>query len=390
MFRKFLFLACVSAFVLSLIHCSKEQKTPPKEEEVSLNEVKDSMEVADREIVKMIDQMSDMGFQNKKQMTTLLKSFSESDDKFEKYKLCSPILLAKVSYQLRAQVNKDVPQLTDSQLKTIEDAENHCKWSAQTINEFEENLTDEDLKIIAGDVENSLVPLRKTIFSNVKKCTMEEYKKLLKVNRDLYSDTKVLGAVLVMIAMQTEDNIKQYIPNYMKVVVAKNPDEKDFLLKFLENAKDSSTNQARQLEQKKQSLARATKAFSDAGVKNIPQFLIQSVKTAPQCFSSVRSGVVDLAKTVTTADRMQQLYTRLKSEVQKSGKLPIDGNVEAAPQLKNLETQFLQKLVDEKIATRDKWFRPLMIKGDEANFNIVSSGKDRQAGSKDDLIYPKK
>ncbi len=390
MFKKFLFLVSVSVFVLSLIHCSKEQKTLPKEEEVSLDEVKDSIDVADREIVKMIDQMSDMGFQTKKQMTTLLQRFSESNDKFEKYKLCSPILLAKVSYQLRAQVNKDVPKLSKDQLKTIEEAEGHCQWSAKTINDFEANLSNKDLKTIAGDVPNSLVPLRKSLFSSAQKCTMKEYKKLLNINRELYSDTKILGAVLIMIAIQSEGNINQYVPNYKKVVIAKNPEEKDFLLKFLDNALQSTDNQARQMEQKKQSLARATKAFSEAGVENIPQFLIQSVQTAPNCFSSVRSGVVDLAKKVTTADRMKQLYIRLQSEVEKSGQLPLDQNVEKAPNLKNIDSKFLQKLVDEKIATRDKWFRPLMISGDKAKFKVVSSGKDRQAGSKDDLVYPQK
>ncbi len=390
MFIKLRSLTIVAVLFFTFSHCSK--KTSPKASKTPenlKNEIIATSDVADQEIGKMINEMSDMGFQNKAQMTSLIDQFNKTNDKFEKYKLCSPILLAQVSYKLRAKVNKDIPELSEAQLETIKKADQHCRWAAQTINKFENSLTDRDFKKISEGVPNSLLPVKKSLFSSGRNCTTTEYENLLKLNRQLYTDTKVLGAVLIMVAIQTDGNIRAYAPNYRKVIEKSNSIEKDFLLRFVDYA-TKSKDSARDIEQKKESLLKATKAFSEAGIKSIPKFLVQSVSAAPNCFSSVRSGLVDVAKLVVTGDRMKNLYVRLADEVKKSGDLPKLKPVEKANELNDLETSFLQQLITEKVDTRDKWFRPFMISGNKNSFKVVSAGKDRTPGTSDDISYPSK
>ncbi len=383
MFKKFFFLATVSAFVLTLSHCTKKQS----DDESDLEGLETSLNKADQEIKKMINKMSDVGYQDKESITNLLKKFDQSNDKFERFQLCSPILMAKLSYDLRETMEQKAPELTQEQLKIVESAKAHCNWATQTINEFEESLTDKDFKAIAEGVPNSLVPLRKGLFSSGKKCSKEEFLKLTKIDRERYTDTKVLGSILIMGAIQTSGNIRQYIPNYKKILGDSQFREKDFLEKFLDYAAKEQQN-PRATEQKKQSLLRATKAFSQVGIKNIPNFLMQSMKVAPNCFSSTKSGVIDIAKLISTADRMKLMYARLIDEVKKSGDLPKLEPVEKSDKLKNIDIGFLDKVMKEKIATRDKWFRPFMVVGDKNGFILVSSGKDRTPGTEDDLRYP--
>jgi hypothetical protein len=372
----------VFAFALSLSHCSQKNNQADTQEVTP-----EQLKVADQALGQMINQISNTGFKDRKEITQLLDQFNKAESKIAKYKLCSPIMMASLSYGLRNKLNQDNPQLSKTQQAIVEKAKTHCQWATQTINRFEESLSDEDFKTIAGDIENSLLPYRKSLFSTGKKCSKQEYAKLMALDRKRYTDTKVLGATLIMAAVQVDGNRASYIPRYKQVVEKSEFPEKDFLMDFLDHAAGAKPG-SRAIEQKKQSLLRATQAFSAAGVGNIPQFLVQSVSTAPNCFNSVSSGVVDIAKVVTTSDRMKKLHARLMNEIKKTGDLPVMKPVEQFKKLKDIDIKYLDQLVAEKIDTRDRWMRPLMVSGDKTSFQVVSAGQDRKPGTEDDIVYP--
>jgi len=138
---------------------------------------------------------------------------------------------------------------------------------------------------------------------------------------------------------------------------------------------------------KKASIAKATKAFSEFGIKNVETFMANSLQKAPNCLSSIGSGVIDISKNVATQKNMIVLHKRIVEEVKKNKKLPTKAAKNAAYQ--ELTPSFLKTLEEENLAYKDSWFRPLLIKGEPKNFILISRGKDRNPNTKDDLQYPK-
>ncbi len=392
MVKKILILSFVSALALTFTHCTKKSEVEMvdgdgNKQVTSEEELKKSLDLADQEMGKMIDEVSQMGYKGQNEINSLIQKFERSDDKYEKAKLCGPIIMAHVNYGIRSHLNKEVPQLTNSQLKTIENAKQHCEWATTVFNDFEKTLSDDDWKSVAGNTPNSTIPFKKSLFSKDHQCQFEDYKKLLAIDATAYKDTKTLSSVLIVATIQEDGNLKDYIPRYKEVLLKKNPAEKEFMVKFLdESAKNLSTPRA--MEQKKQSLEKALKAFNEIGIKDVPRFVMQSVSAAPGCFSSVDSNLIDIAKIVVTGDRLKAFYSRISEEVKSSGKVPASKAVAGSNILKEMDKNFAEELLTDKVAVRDKWFRPFMVSGDKNNFKVVSAGRDRKPGTKDDITYP--
>ncbi len=332
------------------------------------------------------DSLDKMGFKTKEEMLALSKNFESAEKDVEKFKACLPISSALANYKMRESLKKDIPNFTKEQYQTLNEATEFCQWAGKVLNEFEESLTKEELQEISQGVDNSIVPYTQKVFSTDRRCSAEEYTKLLNENDDLYTNPRVLSAILILVSIQRDGNAPTYIPRYKKIVERKDHKHKDLIFYFIDQVEKSNATKG-SVKLKKASIAKATKAFSEFGIKNVETFMANSLQKAPNCLSSIGSGVIDISKNVATQKNMIVLHKRIVEEVKKNKKLPTKAAKNAAYQ--ELTPSFLKTLEEENLAYKDSWFRPLLIKGESKNFILISRGKDRNPNTKDDLQYPK-
>ncbi len=359
--------------------CSKAPEPTPRPDEVQ-KALEDQVSRVKGRLVKMEPSGAN-------HLSSVVNAFQEANSKLEKSATCAPVVAAHVSYQMRKKLKKQIPPLTPEQRKTIEEATNHCRWLTQRIEEFEASLTASDIKFITKDTPNSLAPLTKTFFSKNKKCTNEEYQKLLTLNNIDYQDTRLLAALIMLKVLQEEGNMQAYLPLLKKTVQQKKIKFSKHILQFLDEVQ-TALNENPQIEEKKQSVARATATFEEAGIKDIQSFVRLGVQTAPNCLNSINSGLIPLARAFETKKRAQALRQRILGHVRSTGVMP---KLIAVPKFKNLKTlglAFSEQLETEKIATQDQWLKPLYILGDRESFKILSSGRDRRPQTDDDIVFP--
>ncbi len=357
---------------LALISCTKSNEKPKEELQETSKE-------------KLSEATKNVGYQSKKSVLKFLKKFKSESDEVKKFEACLPIATALDNYQVRESIKEDVPHFTPEEQKELDEAKQYCEWAANILNDFEKNLTSEELEEIAKGVENSVIPHTKKVFSNQTLCTAEEYSKLLNLNSELYTNSRVLSAIVILVSIQRDGNSKIYVPRYKRIVNRKNPEHRALLIYFLDQIKQNTSTEAA-IKLKKGSIAKATKAFSEFGIDNVGNFINSSIKTAPNCLSSIGSGVIDISRSVSTQRTMAVLHQRLLKEFNKTKSLPIENS--SGIGLNPIKKSFQKILEKENISLVDSWYRPLFIEGSGKSFKLVSLGKDRKAKTADDIQYP--
>lgn len=243
----------------------------------------------------MFDEISSMGERSKNQIKKLNRRFLGSDSEVEKFDICTQLSLAEMSIKLKKALKKPGPALDPEDEATLKKARDFCKGVYESVKEFEMSWDDSDISFLAQGVKGSLVPLKKSVFSHTGQCSQSDFDRLIQIDSEKYGNSSVIASTLMMITINEGENMRVYLPRYKELIRRNSPKRAKLISYFVEKSMEQYSQPGSQ-SQNQSRLKRSMLKLQENGVDDIGQFIAQSIKTSPECFSRIGSGIMDQVK----------------------------------------------------------------------------------------------